>query len=57
MPYPHQDCFSCPACGEPIHLPIGLVSETYLCPNCDKIIHVQIWIDSEPQPIDRRHIC
>ena len=60
MPYPYQDCFSCPVCGEPIHIPIGAVEEVYECPSpdCERIIHIHIWADeSNPVPIDRRHIC
>ena len=58
MPYPHQDSFTCPECGEPIHIPQGSVKEMYLCPGCDNVIHVHIWVDNgSPEPIDRRHIC
>ena len=58
MPYPYQDCFSCPVCGDPIYIPIGSVRELYECPNCEKVIHIHIWADDgNPVPIDRRHIC
>ena len=58
---PYQDCFSCPACGEPICVALGETRENYLCPACNKIICVNIYIDNktvkDPEPIDRRHIC
>jgi predicted RNA-binding Zn-ribbon protein involved in translation (DUF1610 family) len=58
MPYPYQDSFSCPACGEKICTSLGTVKETYECPGCEKVIHIHIWVDdNSPEPIDRRNIC
>jgi len=58
MPYPFQNCFVCPVCGEPICVALGELNEYYACDGCGAIVHVHLHVEKDqPSPVDKRHLC
>lgn len=62
MPYPEEpECsfIICPHCRSCVQIQPGFISKVCVCEKCGGgvIIDVRVATSSDPQPIDKRHIC